>query len=89
MNDLIVNLVPNEQTFREALRFMKCWSAKRGLKNNMLGYFGGIVWAILVARVCQLYPNQSAAVIVARFFKIFSKWSWPNPVLGAVERCIG
>lgn len=45
------------------------------------GYFGGITWAILTARVCQLYPNQTASVIVARFFKIYSRWHWPNPVL--------
>lgn len=36
---------------------------------------------MLVARTCQLYPNAAAATIVHKFFLVFSRWSWPNPVL--------
>lgn len=36
---------------------------------------------MLVARVCQLYPNASAGTIIAKFFRIMHKWSWPQPVL--------
>jgi len=36
---------------------------------------------MLVARVCQLYPNAVAGAIVQRFFTIMSKWQWPQPVL--------
>lgn len=36
---------------------------------------------MLVARVCQLYPQASGSVIVGKFFRIMNKWSWPQPVL--------
>lgn len=47
----------------------------------MLGYFGGVSWAMLVARTCQLYPNATAATLVHKFFLVFSRWKWPHPVL--------
>lgn len=53
----------------------------RGIYSNSLGYFGGVSWAMLVARTCQLYPNAAAATIVHKFFLVFSQWTWPNPVL--------
>lgn len=39
-----------------------------------MGYLGGVSWAMLVARVCQFYPNASAATLVDRFFWVFSEW---------------
>nr|KAF6448254.1 poly(A) polymerase gamma [Rousettus aegyptiacus] len=47
----------------------------------MLGFLGGVSWAMLVARTCQLYPNAAASTLVHKFFLVFSKWEWPNPVL--------
>ena len=47
----------------------------------MLGYLGGVSWAMLVARTCQLYPNAAPSTIVHKFFLVFSKWEWPQPVL--------
>ena len=64
VNHLVLKSVPNPHTFREALRFVKYWAKKRGVQSNILGYFGGITWAILVARVCQLYPNYNSASIL-------------------------
>ncbi|CAB1343944.1 unnamed protein product [Coregonus sp. 'balchen'] len=32
-------------------------------------------------RTCQLYPNAVASTLVHKFFLVFSKWEWPNPVL--------
>lgn len=49
--------------------------------SNALGYLGGVSWAMLVARTCQLYPNAVAATLVHKFFLVFSKWKWPQPVL--------
>ena len=40
----------------------------------MNGFFGGVAWAIVVARVCQLYPNAVAGAIVSRFFVIMHRW---------------
>jgi poly(A) polymerase len=39
-----------------------------------MGFFGGVAWAIVTARVCQLYPNAPAGVIVNKFFNIMLQW---------------
>lgn len=54
---------------------------EHGVYSNSLGYFGGVSWAMLVARTCQLYPNACAATLVHKFFLVFSRWKWPQPVL--------
>lgn len=46
-----------------------------------MGFPGGVAWAMLVARICQLYPNAVSAVIVSKFFRILGQWNWPQPVL--------
>lgn len=52
-----------------------------GIYSNVLGYLGGVSWAMLVARTCQLYPNAVAATLIEKFFLVFSQWKWPQPVL--------
>uniref|UniRef100_S4RDI5 polynucleotide adenylyltransferase n=1 Tax=Petromyzon marinus TaxID=7757 RepID=S4RDI5_PETMA len=58
-----------------------CIHQCRGIYSNMLGFLGGVSWAMLVARTCQLYPNAIASTLVHKFFLVFSKWEWPKPVL--------
>eukprot|EP00929_Paragymnodinium_shiwhaense_P105996 TRINITY_DN71080_c0_g1_i1.p1 TRINITY_DN71080_c0_g1~~TRINITY_DN71080_c0_g1_i1.p1 ORF type:complete len:558 (+),score=111.41 TRINITY_DN71080_c0_g1_i1:212-1885(+) len=84
--DRILKLVPDREAFRQTLRFIKYWARRRGIYSNVLGFFGGITWSLMVARVCQLYPNYVSSQLVERFFKVFSKWEWPKPVmLGEIE----
>mmetsp|Transcript_68012 Transcript_68012/g.162347 ORF Transcript_68012/g.162347 Transcript_68012/m.162347 type:complete len:536 (-) Transcript_68012:118-1725(-) len=79
--DRILQLVPNQDAFRETLRFVKCWAKRRGIYSNVLGFFGGITWALLVARVCQLYPNYCFSQLVNRFFRTYDQWNWSKPVV--------
>ncbi|KAJ8678749.1 hypothetical protein QAD02_014536 [Eretmocerus hayati] len=81
VTDEILRLVPNIENFRLALRAIKLWAKKYGIYSNVLGYLGGVSWAMLVARTCQLYPNAVAATLIEKFFLVFSQWKWPQPVL--------
>ena len=49
--------------------------SEHGIYSNVLGFLGGVSWAMLVARTCQLYPNAAASTLVEKFFLVFSKWS--------------
>lgn len=76
----ILRLVPNAESFRMTLGFVKCWAKRRGIYSNVLGFFGGITWAILVGRVCQLYPYYCPSMLVNRFFRVYDQWNWSKPV---------
>ena len=71
--------------FQSSLRFIKHWAKQRAVYSNAMGFFGGVSWAILLAKTFQLAtPNdlESELSILALFFKTFSTWSWGcgNPV---------
>ena len=51
------------------------FSPGRAIYSNVNGFLGGVAWAMLVARICQLYPNAIAGAIVGRFFIIMYQWS--------------
>ena len=89
VTDMILNLVPDVATFRTALRTIRLWAKRklagswvdqpdlstgRGIYGNVLGFPGGVAWALLTARICQLYPTASPSVIVGKFFPIFYQW---------------
>ena len=46
----------------------------RGIYSNSLGFLGGVSWAMLVARVCQLYPNAAPSTLVQKFFMVYTNW---------------
>ncbi|KAN0039230.1 hypothetical protein ACTA71_001424 [Dictyostelium dimigraforme] len=81
VTDQILKLVPNIPNFRMALRCIKLWAIRRGIYSNILGFLGGVSWALLTARICQLYPNSAPSTIIHRFFKVYEIWKWPAPIL--------
>jgi len=46
-----------------------------------MGFLGGVAWALLTARICQLYPRAVPSTLVSRFFRIYTQWPWPAPIL--------
>lgn len=81
VTDAILDLVPQKSVFRTALRGIKLWAQRRAIYSNIMGFPGGVAWAMLVARVCQLYPKATASIVILKFFKIMEAWQWPMPVL--------
>lgn len=81
VTDEILELLPQPGVFRTALRGIKLWAQRRAIYANIMGFPGGVAWAMLLARVCQLYPKATASVVILKFFKIMERWQWPQPVL--------
>ncbi|ODQ64831.1 Poly(A) polymerase, partial [Nadsonia fulvescens var. elongata DSM 6958] len=81
VTDEIINLVPNKSAFKIALRAIKLWAQRKSIYGNIMGFPGGVAWAMMVARIAQLYPNASSSVLVEKFFTTFLNWNWPKPVL--------
>lgn len=81
VTDEILHLVPQQKTFRHALRAIKLWAQRRAVYANVMGFPGGVAWAMMVARICQLYPNATGSLVVARFFHLMKGWRWPTPVM--------
>ncbi|KAL9648156.1 hypothetical protein ABK040_012689 [Willaertia magna] len=80
--DEILNLVPNKETFRTTLRCIKMWATARGVYGNIVGYLGGVAYAILVAKICQMYPNAAPSTLLTKFFTVYHQWNWGKvPVL--------
>lgn len=81
VTDEILRLVPQPEVFRDALRAVKLWAQRRAIYSNVIGFLGGVAWAMLVARICQLFPRYDASSILSRFFHIIGQWAWPQPIL--------
>ncbi|OIW03599.1 hypothetical protein TanjilG_06108 [Lupinus angustifolius] len=81
VTDQVLHLVPNIQNFRTTLRCMRFWAKRRGVYSNVAGFLGGINLALLVARICQLFPNALPNMLVSRFFRVYTQWKWPNPIM--------
>jgi len=78
--DEILRIVSNRQDFIIVMQTVKIWAKNHGIYSNSFGFFDGISWAILVTRICQLYPKATSSVLLHKFFSTFLEWKWPNPI---------
>ncbi|KAH9386525.1 poly(A) polymerase [Nematocida major] len=81
VTDEILAQVPNVKTFHKTLRFIKYWAQKRKVYGHAYGYMGGVAYALCVAKTCQLNPGATAYELIEKFFALFTKWQWPQPVI--------
>lgn len=81
VTDMIRKLVPKYDSFVFVLRCVRKWAKVKGLYGNKFGYLGGVNFNLLLAFVCQLYPNASPSHLLVRFFRVYSLWKWPAPVM--------
>lgn len=77
---VLMETVPNMETYRTTLRAVKEWAHVHGLYSNVLGFLGGINYALLVACVCKRNPKAQPPTLLKAFFQTFSNWNWPMPV---------
>ena len=58
----------------------------RAIYSNKFGFPTGVAWAILCARICQMYPRSLPCTLLEKFFRVYDRYPWPTPVkLTAVE----
>mmetsp|Transcript_27924 Transcript_27924/g.32286 ORF Transcript_27924/g.32286 Transcript_27924/m.32286 type:complete len:691 (+) Transcript_27924:71-2143(+) len=70
------------RNFRTTLKFIKLWAKNKGVYSNAIGYLGGISWAIMTAKICQMFPRLLPNRLLRKFFKVYSQWKWNDiPVI--------
>jgi len=80
--DMIIHSVDAKEdparisNFRTTLKLLKLWAKNRGIYSNAMGYVTGISLAILVAKICQLFPNLKPNKLIQKFFQYYSIWNW-------------
>ena len=70
----ILRRVPNRDNFLTFLRCIKLWARRRGIYSNIVGFPGGVAWAIMGAKVAQYYPNANPSMLLERFFFLYKNW---------------
>lgn len=77
---ILSSCAPDAEAFRTTLIAVKEWACVHGLYSNVLGFLGGINYAILVACVCKSNRGAKPATLLKAFFQTYSQWKWPTPV---------
>jgi poly(A) polymerase len=81
VTQFLLKTVPNIEHFQVTLCAVKAWANIHGIYSNVLGFLGGINYAIMVAWVCRRYPNHYPTSLLRMFFRVFATWEWPLPVM--------
>jgi poly(A) polymerase len=79
--ECMLRLVPQVDVFRVAVRLVKHWAQSRGVYGNVMGYPGGVAYAIMVARICQVFPSSLSLSFL--MFVIFSQL-YPNAAANVI-----
>lgn len=87
VTDTILSLIKKEDetSFKMALKTIKKWATSRGLYSNKLGYFGGINFAILVAKICMDNPGLTPQNLLEKFFKTYSEWNFDKDLITLID----
>ena len=62
--------------FQITLRCIKLWAKSRGIYSNVLGYCGGVAYAILVAYICKQNPDLEVCQLIDTFFRFYRMRQW-------------
>lgn len=73
--------IKNYKNYQVVLKAIKMWAKNKGIYSQIYGYLGGAALSIMLAKICQLYPNYSPLQLIDRFFFIYANWVWTTPVL--------
>lgn len=65
-SELIVRAVPDFESFRLLVLFVKMWAKERRVYSGSIGYFGGFSLAILAARLFNLSPQLSPSQLISQ-----------------------
>lgn len=68
--------------FQITLRCIKLWAKNRGIYSNVLGYCGGVAYAILVAYICKHNPDLEVCQLIDTFFRFYRmrQWGTDHPI---------
>ncbi|GKY99851.1 hypothetical protein MPSEU_000938800 [Mayamaea pseudoterrestris] len=80
----ILTLVPHLRTFQIVLVSVKKFAMANGIYSNVLGFLGGISYAIMVAYICidsNSKTSESPVDMLEAFFETFAAWDWSKPVI--------
>ena len=80
VSQMLLEMVPDLNKFRTVLRAVKEWAVCKGIYSNVLGFLGGVNYAILVARICKENPHADAPSLLKFFFQTYWNWNWRDPV---------
>ena len=81
----ILSRVPHASHFRTTLRAVKLWARRRGVDQQASGFPGGVGWAILTARVCQLHPHAEPSALLHKFFFTWNLWRFGETTPGTPD----
>lgn len=77
----IMQTVPSRDSFQTVLLCVKRWAQARGVYGTVMGFLGGISWALLTAYICREHPAHTSPLeLLRKMFNSWCAWPWPAPV---------